>query len=184
MQGKYTRLNIMIDIEGLRLNEAWKTPLMQVAAMLFDEEGNEVGYQDWYIDPEETFQYGFSVEPSTLMWWEKQDYWEELCSKCKFSSRTTEYVLKQLYNYIHLNQVDKVWFNHPTYDETVLKQYYRVMGLPLPWKHNQVMDMATLVNYVGRPTLEAGMKHNAVEDCRYQVNCLKHVYNVTGIPLK
>lgn len=184
MQSKSTERNVMIDVEALRLKQPWKAPLMQVAAVVFDGEGNIKDEQVWYCKADELTE-PFEADPQTVMWWEKQDYWEELKAGMSINGKSAKKIIVELKHYLEFHKPTGVWFNHPTYDEILLNAYYEEFGVDKPWTHRMVRDMATLTAWIGRPQVTLpGDKHNALYDCRYQVMCLKYAHNMTGYPLK
>ena len=102
--------HVMIDVEALRLNQPWIAPLMQVAAVRFDEKGEALGkYFNRFVD-QETLPFWVLTEESTLLFWQEQPFYQTLRDSCSLGT-DPETLLQELSGYIDGRIV---WFAGPT----------------------------------------------------------------------
>jgi hypothetical protein len=76
---------------------------------------------------------------------------------------------------------ERIWA-HATFDIPILGSAYRMLEQEVPWKFRGVRDLRTLshlaeirganLKEIEKGLLNRGVKHNALEDARYQVRVL------------
>lgn len=166
--------HVMVDVEALRLNQPWKAPLMQVAAVHFDETGtgsssfnrfiNQTTLPDW-ADPEQ----------ATVDFWKAEPSFEKLMACCRLGT-DPETLLRELSSFIDGRIV---WFAGPQYDQVMLEAYFDGYGLRRPWKYNDVRDFRTIrkqyPKVYDRVAANRVGLHNAIEDCWFQVEVLGEI---------
>lgn len=171
--------HVMIDVEALRLNRPWIAPLMQVGAVRFNQSGKEQGDFNSYIHPA-TLPEWATPEQSTVEFWEKEPFFPKLRQRCDRGTNP-EALLAGLANFIG----DRiVWFAGPQYDQVMLEAYYDHYGMPRPWKYNDSRDFRTIRKQYPRIYNEISdlweACHDALQDCRFQVEVLREISNRTG----
>jgi len=57
-----------------------------------------------------------------------------------------------------------------------LKDAYRSVPLPLPWSYKDERDYKTIRELFEAPLLQNGSKHNALADCKFQVEVLYRIW--------
>jgi len=170
--------HVMIDVEALRLNQPWIAPLMQVAAVRFDEKAEILGkYFNRFID-QETLPFWALPEESTLEFWQKQPFYPTLRDSCSLGTDPGT-LLQELAGYIDGRIV---WFAGPTYDQVMLEAYYDAYGVPRPWKYNDTRDFRTIRKQHPRiydSVLENRTgEHDALCDALFQVEVLAEIAEV------
>ena len=182
--------NIMIDVETLSTKT--NAAIIEIAAVEFNKLSGEIGDTfNVIIRPSEWGKNNRDVDGETVLWWMKQS--EE--AKKKYNNN--EHNMFSLHNALcelslfikkHDNadkQIDKsvvVWGNGATMDITILQSAYEHFNMETPWKFWAVNDCRTIVDllpYVKEQTSFDGIKHNPIDDCKYQIkyvtDTIKHL---------
>lgn len=172
----------MIDVEALRLSKPWIAPLMQVGVVLFDDRGNPIDEREWFTAHNPLWT---SVEPSTLKFWEEQEYWPALQQLRKDQGLDAGIVVLELGDYLKTAGVEVVWFAGPTYDQVMLEEYASHYGIEIPWAYNAARDFRTIrkqypVIFSELAEEREGL-HNALADARFQVSVLAAISEQHGI---
>lgn len=183
-------IHLMLDSEFSSLY-APEARLMQVALVPFNSRGIIPGLTkfnefmvaratDWSVDDE-----------STIRWWESQPNFKAMldCQE-KFGvtpmmmvSRLNEYL-----RYIRCEEDDlatlcgdeprvAIWSNHHI-DISILETYYHKLGMPKPWKHYEVRDMATAYQPYRNELKRRDTQHWANTDAEDQVDLLVQCCNM------
>lgn len=123
------------------------------------------------------------TEWSTIKWWMDQDRdaidIQLRNPRCKHLleclTNLSEYCKK------HLNPDFKVWANGTHFDISMLNHAYNQFGKETPWSYRNVRDVRTLVDLAGisvKGYESVGVKHSAVNDCRWQIRFTTDAYNI------
>lgn len=172
----------MIDVEALRLKQPWLAPLMQVAVVLFDDRGNPIDDSQWFTSHNPLWT---SVEPSTLEFWQEQEFWPTMQRLRESVGKDAGIVILEMADYLKTAGVEAVWFAGPTYDQVMLEEYARHYGIEIPWEYNASRDFRTIRKQ--HPVIYSEMMekreghHNALEDARWQVDVLGQISQQHGI---
>lgn len=167
----------MVDLETLGNNS--HSVILSIGAVSFDDTG--IG-EEFYVnvDPQSCVNHGLQIDVSTVMWWMKQS---DDARKALYKSDTAILVdaLTEFTLFMRRNDAAYVWGNGATFDNVILSNAYKVVGLDTPWKFYNDRCYRTLKNLF--PTVEQpadiGTAHNALDDARWQalhaVNILQHI---------
>ena len=193
------RLGIMIDVESMGLKP--DALVWQVGMQSFNLDTGGFSSHIWaesYLPAQPLLDLGQEVDAGTILFWmEQDDDAQSLFAKSCVREEGIE-VLKRRVNAMHqwvstlIMMVAKakyegeyeIWSNHPQFDLIKMAKLFGLFGLDVPWHHRSENDLATLKNACGLlfsgcepdvPTNEESIhvKHKAIDDCRYQIECWK-----------
>lgn len=176
-------IHAMIDVEALRLNKPWKAPLMEVAAVIFDDLGNVIASKRILVKKEGMPKWA-SVEKSTLDFWVAQPYWRELQRDIMRVGVSAESAVLLLKNFLVENHAGAFWFAGPQYDQVMLEAYYSEFKIAPAWRYNDTRDLRTIRKQ--HPAIYESLinrrhgSHEALEDCLFQVSVLHYISVETG----
>jgi hypothetical protein len=191
-----SRIDIMVDLETL--GRTGEYTVFQIGAVAFDIETGEVKNEfDMTADIELNefcSDKDFKVEPETLMWWLKTD--KELlykllsendgCSSYEIFQEFDSWIydLNNMYNEVYL------WGNGILFDNKIIKEKMDYYGIEYPISYKNDRDLRTIVdlatNILGITEKELKekfnddmlVKHNGLDDCKYQVKLLTYCWNI------
>lgn len=167
--------HVMVDIEALRLNQPWKAPLMQVAAIEFNEYGIAGHSWEVFIHPS-TLPAWAEPELQTVEFWENEPYWKDLQNRMSLDGVDPETMMREL---TRATQNKVVWFAGPQYDQIALEAYFDNYGIPRPWAYNDIRDFRTIrkqhPKIYDEVMSDRREHHNALADCWYQLEVLREI---------
>ena len=179
---------IMLDLEtlGNRINPV----IAQISAVEFDiSTGLSKSEFNIHVAHKDYDQYGLTVDQSTIDWWAEKTqearnavFGATIIYDLKYAlALFTEYV-----DGIRRNCSGKVflWGNGIRSDNVWLLSAYKACGLEDPIKYNEDLDYRTL-QYIAkqktgndfRVDTFDGIRHNAIDDCKYQIKCASSAWN-------
>jgi DNA polymerase III epsilon subunit-like protein len=162
-------MNVTFDLETL--GNTSQAPIVQIAAVLFDNQGNILKSIDLKADLE-TLPQGFVVDFSTLKWWFEQD---DRAIKSVMTTGTLGHkvMCKEFMKWVQ--EIKKEYgknisyWSHATFDPPILANNFKVAGVynPIPFRAHR--DIRTLTHFAGHIEVERkGIHHNAIDDCLFQ----------------
>lgn len=168
-------LHCMIDLETF--GTAKDSCIIQIAAVQFSHDFHVCNTFNEVISPESCQKLGMSFDMDTIMWWMNQS--EEAKRKVVLQKQRSPLVDALKRFKIWLPKDTHVWGNGASFDLSILDTAYRLAGLERPWKHFNERCYRTLnalvpKDHPDRPSF-TGTKHDALDDCRHQINQLKFV---------
>jgi hypothetical protein len=113
-----------------------------------------------------------------VAWWETQSETARLATLT--DPQPIADVLRDLYNFLLFRggqthpPAQRLWANGPNFDCVILESAYRNYStFKMPLEFNKLRCVRTLLdtawpNKAGRPNLDIGTKHNALDDCIQQ----------------
>ena len=171
-------LNITIDIETLSTSS--NALITQIGAVC------DHGEFQQFVDIQNSMNAGFSVDASTITWWMKQT--DEARKRFQTKGRPIVTSLENFSEWVETmrqamarqvgttpDQVEVlVWGNGAAFDNCVLSNAYRRVGVQQPWSYKNDRCYRTLKELVecGVPHID-GVAHDALDDARYQHAHLK-----------
>ena len=173
----------MLDIEtmGTSANAA----IIAIGAVFFDlEEMGDTFYTK--IDLQSCLDLGFDIEASTIEWWVGQsDQAKDVLSP---SGRTELQTALDLFAKF-LSKASSsaiIWGNGPAFDNAILSNAYRKIGVEKPWSYRDDRCVRTIraigdlygVSYQNF----SGTQHNALDDAIYQVSIICQVFKSLRLP--
>lgn len=163
------KLNITYDLETLGTN--YRAPIVQIAAVKFQDDGTIISSFERYVDLEKLDRYAdkFSVDYKTLKWWFSQS---DEAIKSVFNPHPAAQVdLRQaLFEFVEwiANPSQHVYWTHATFDPPRLDYNFTAVGInnPIPFRANR--DIRTLSDLYDTSLEFEGIKHNALDDAIFQ----------------
>lgn len=156
--------DVMIDIETLGTRPT--SAIVQIGACYFDRETGEIG---------ETFSRcirpnndDYTVDYDTIDWWIHQS---EKARNSVFDKENSVSINWAIYDLsIFLTEALFIW-SHATFDIPILINAFKKTGYDFPVHHKGMRDIRTLIDLANQKKLKTrkGIHHNALDDCKYQV---------------
>lgn len=180
--------NLMVDLETLG-----KTPgcvVLSIGAVAFDNSGlsQERFYEEININSSKTSGQLFT-DQSTLDWWSKQSgEAKALLSRCGTGGLELDNALLKFsrFMFTECDKDLKIWGNGASFDEPILSEAYKSIGLTPPWKYFNSRCYRTLKAFgkgIVKESDFAGVKHNALDDAVHQAAHAVKIVNHFGIQL-
>ena len=165
----------MVDIETLGTDPG--CVIVSIGVVEFSVEEGAVDGLFVSIDPDSAQKYGLEIDASTLAWWlgQSPEARDQLTGGDDLES-----ALREFREFV--SDADEVWANSPAFDCSILREAFDRAGIECPWRYYQERDYRTL-----RETLPSwpdakqdGVAHNAVDDARFQAECLADALGSLG----
>lgn len=183
-------IHVMLDLETLGNKSS--PVIIQIAAVAFSLNGAICDQYEEIIDPTSCVKKGLNVDGDTVTWWLKQDKGvvRKVFSE-SVNAKPIDEVLMEFSEWIRNLQLQgeiRVWGNGLMSDNRWLLSAFEKCGIQDPIKHWQHSDVRTLVdlgeNILGKDwkaeTSFVGEKHNAIDDCRHQIEYVCKIYEELG----
>lgn len=172
--------HLMLDLETLSTQP--DAAIVSIGAVVFDKD--RVYSCDkmfsWYCDLEDSAKYGH-VDMRTLLWWLGQS---DEARKSTFFGKERgplEDGLKMLAHFVKVHEVGYLWGNGAAFDNVVLRNAYRKLGLYFPVSYRGDMCYRTAKTMSPDTGFERlGVYHSAVDDAHSQAVHLLKINKVTG----
>jgi DNA polymerase III epsilon subunit-like protein len=158
---------VMIDIETLGTEPG--TSIIAIGAVRFDLTDGVTDDLFASVDIESCQDHGLTIDAETLSWWLLKD--GDARKQLPNGDPLPE-ALHALREFV--GECDEVWANSPAFDCAILRSAYDAVGLETPWEYYHERDYRTIRETVDMwPDKEqGGIAHNALDDARYQAECL------------
>lgn len=166
--------HVMLDLEtmGTHPNSA----IISIGAVTFDPNSGELG-REFYktISLESSVNWGLELDPSTIIWWMGQE--DKARQECVSGTNELPLVLRDFISWIPEDA--KVWGCGVAFDNTILANAYRKVGLGVPWQFWNDRCYRTMKSLVDFPAVREGVHHNALDDAKTQakhlIKIMKHL---------
>ena len=159
-------MNITYDLETL--GNTSQAPIIQIAAVKFNDEGDIIGEFTENIKWSSLEKFDFKVDYSTLNWWFNQPD-SAIKSVCNQEGAIAlRLALMNFTKWLGKSNEYYYW-SHATFDPPILDFNFKQVKLnnPIPYRLNR--DIRTLTHFTGIIEVpRIGIHHNALDDCKYQ----------------
>ena len=156
--------DVMLDLETCGTSPG--CIILSIGACTFDLQ------HEFYerISVIDSAEYGFTEDPGTMAWWDKQN--PDMRDEAFSGSQSVVEVLGRFSDWFKRLPAKSVyvWGNGADFDQPILKAYYEGMLMPVPWKPYNGRCYRTLKNlypFIKGPTSNAS-HHHALEDAKWQ----------------
>lgn len=169
-------MNISFDLETL--GNTSKAPIVQIAAVMFENNGTIIDTFSKTINVEDLENYQLKMDYSTVLWWLKQDAGVINQVFGEYSIKTPlKTALIEFCNWLGTDKEYNFW-SHATFDPPVLKANFKAVGLKMPIHYRSFKDLRTLKELANNPIVKRdGIHHVALDDAIFQkeliVECFK-----------
>lgn len=165
--------HVMLDLETL--GTAQGSIILSIGAAVFFPQGKghtETFYRN--IDPVASKNLGFTTDPETVAWWQKQS--EEAKESLVKDRIPPDQALADFSKFFYQVGGEQLWCQGANFDEPMLSKAYKILGRSIPWKFFNVRDTRTVYDicrFDTRSLKRLGTYHNALDDCKYQIECVQ-----------
>lgn len=166
-------MDMMVDIETLA-----NTPtsvIVAIAGVKYDLEKRIITDEFYYnIDPVDSRSYGLSINQETIDWWMTQP--KEVRLAWQKDGKPLKFVMEEFSKWVDPKGAFTCW--GASFDPPIIESSLRAVGLPVPWKYWKVRCARTIGElYNTRPAQIPGQYHNALYDCKNQVQMLFDIFS-------
>lgn len=168
------KMNVMVDLETL--GTANNSVIISMGAVAFDNEGNTLSTFYRRIDPQSCVDAGLKVDVSTVMWWMKQSD----AARAAFNEKGVPLQIALEEFYLWFPEDACLWGNGATFDNVLLTNAYKALGMKTPWPYwgdRCYRTVKALYPEIAAGPFE-GAAHNALDDARHQT---KHLLKIAGV---
>lgn len=185
-------MNLMLDFETFGTDP--RSIVLTLGAVAFNKTGI-VGEQLFEFDMADQVKQNRNFSADTLLWWFKQS------QEARDALQPTDFklscanFLKQFGEFVDTNLKEvnedrselKPWGNGANFDIPIIEDIYKNttdFKAEIPWKFWNVWCFRTFNNIFNCKNMVArphGTHHNALEDARYQTNCVLAVYKAQDL---
>jgi len=171
--------HIMLDLETM--STASNAAIVAIGAVEFEPSTGRLG-RTFYrnVSLASCQDAGLDVEARTVMWWLSRS--EEARKALTETRLSLIEALSDFEHFTHLVRVDEevaVWGKGSDFDNVILANAYRAIGLRAPWKYKNNRDVRTILALVPDAcdgVESEGTKHNALDDTIYQARCVSKAW--------
>ncbi len=162
--------HLMIDFETLAT-----TPNAQVLSLgaVIERAGHDRKEGHWFFSQNNQHRH---VDPATEAWWIKQSNEARmLFDDCATKGISLDQFLDEFTEFIQPAGKLQVWGNGATFDVSIIEHIFRSKGRKIPWQFWNVRCYRTIKAChpsFGLDIPFKGVKHNALDDARHQMDCL------------
>ncbi len=182
--------DVMLDLETV--GQGSKAAIVSIGAVLFNPMTGETGAEFYQaVNLNSSAHYG-DIDASTIRWWMKQSkeaqavFNEDNLMTLKTTLEAFDAWLRDNTNRDpkYGNSTANIWGNGVDFDNVILSNAYKAVGMKQPWAFFNQSDVRTLVelgkklrNIDPKNTLEReGTAHNALDDARFQVKYVHAIH--------
>lgn len=156
---------VMVDIETL--GRTYNSVIVSIGATKFTLKEGVINTFEINIDPADSRKLGLVIEKDTVDWWKNQpkeisNLWR--VNPYSLQDSMTKFV--KFYGPVSL----PFWCRGLNFDEPIIKSNLAAVGLPTPWKYNDVNDLRTLTKLIKIPAENKLAAHGALNDAINQTN--------------
>ena len=168
--------DVMLDLETMGTSN--DAAIVAIGAVEFDVVAGPIG-EVFYrtIDLSSAVAEGGVIDAATVMWWLRQS---DAAREALYGRGDTLHIRQGLHEFAAWMSARgkdvKVWGNGAAFDNVILAQAYRRMGLPVPWQHWDDRCYRTVrALYPDIQMQRTGVHHNAGDDAVSQAQHLLQI---------
>lgn len=162
-------MHVMLDLETM--GSGGNAAIIAIGAVAFDADGywNEFYSQ---VSLKSSMDIGLDCDASTVMWWMQQSNEARSCFDGNDNAPPITSVLAEFSEWITSlpdGASSQVWGNGASFDNAILSNAYRKIGVEAPWKfwndrcYRTIKALNQSVKFV-----RVGTYHNALDDAKSQ----------------
>lgn len=175
--------DVMLDIETTGRESG--CAIMQISAIPFNANTGKISTNTFSMSINLRRQelLGFRVCPNTLKWWNSEN--SSLFKKLSTSENKhfdVAMAFQKWFKSLEGNNTIRLWGNSARFDIGILEGWYRKIlnshSFNPFWETWNERDCRTLfrLDEAGRKKLPfIGTKHDAIDDCKHQIKCLRYI---------
>lgn len=172
-------MHIMIDLETMGTSPS--AAIVAIGAVIFDEHTlRDQFYAN--VDLQSAIDSGATVDGSTVMWWLKQSDAARAAITDPETTRPIREALEDFAAFTRLaaqHGLEGVWGNGASFDNVLLAESYRRLGMDRPWPFWLDRCYRTMKNlHTSVPVDHTGVAHNALDDAVAQAMHLQRMWRL------
>jgi hypothetical protein len=179
--------HIAIDLETL--GNGTNAVVVAIGACAFDAKHMTPFYT--HITAQSAVEAGLVMDASTVMWWLSQSD-EARAALTRDDGVPLTTALEDFAEWLSVYNVQGVWGNGIAFDNVILRNAYKAIGMLPPWQFRADRDMRTLVwehqelfDEDPREVVDkVGTDHNALDDALFQADVVRYSLIKKGINLE
>lgn len=174
-------MHLMIDLETLATSP--DAVIMSADLVFFDLEDKIIyeSYASFCIESQ--LKSGRRIDGSTLLWWQKQsEDARRVFIECETGHKEiAPWIEAELFAAQKVKGFQwkdlQVWGNGALFDVGILEDVFRKKDSEIPWKFWNVFCFRTFdkMTKARKKLPRSGVHHNALDDARYQTECVLNV---------
>ena len=168
--------HFMVDIETL--GNTPRSVIAQIAAASFDPRTGDI-YDEFSVnvDTRSSQRIGAEITADTVLWWMRQN--PQAQASVFQNTVPIQSAIEAFTEWLFIQEAGPeriMWANSPSFDLTILKETYHMIGLPvIPWGYWNERDYRTICAMA--PEIKenfdwSGIAHEAMSDVRNQIRVL------------
>lgn len=160
--------NVMLDLETM--GQGTNAAIVAIGAVHFTIPEEVLGKFYYVVDLQSCLDEGLEVDGKTVIWWLQQSMAAraELCCENPTSLRSA---LASFRDWLPKDSL--VWGNGPSFDNAILANAYRKVGMEVPWDFRKERCYRTIRKLAPEMDPEGvGVRHCAVDDAESQARYL------------
>lgn len=185
------RIDIMTDIETLGTDS--DSTIIQIAAVAFDITTGKI--HTWFNQTANIHKNEgpLKVTAGTLKWWMKTN--PELLRELLDGEHSSEDMLRNFHDWLGQFKDEDMylWGNGILFDNKMIQHQFESIGLNYPIFYRNDRDVRTILELASQkmnqpertirqfvtdmPRQKELVKHNAIDDCHYQIDLVRYCYN-------
>ena len=165
--------HLMIDIETLGICAT--SVVLSVGAVIFNDEYNIIAKKLYILDKKEQLAKGRTYNQGTIDFWNNQPVEAKRQFKTDHVYSIEEFK-SDFSNFVKKYDIVFVWSTAPNLDISCIQTLFEIDkygGSSIPWDYNKIRDVRTVRDYLREYPKREGIYHDAIDDCIYQIECLK-----------
>ena len=171
--------HVMLDLETMSVMS--NAAIVAIGAVAFDPDVGELG-RTFYcnVDLDSSAGYGLHIHGETVMWWLERS--EEARAALLDNRLPLDEALQKFSSYLHSLGEVCMWGNGATFDNVILSNAYRAVGLARPWSYKNDRDVRT-IEELGQGICNAaeemertGPHHHALDDAIHQAKYVSQIW--------
>lgn len=165
----------MIDLETM--GKTYNAPIIQFGGVYFDRYTGELGEEmEHNLDLEDTVRLGTEMDANTVKWWMQQS---TAARDAVMGEPITQAHLAMVMISQFLKKSRNIW-SHATFDWVILSNHFKKCHVD-PIHYRKAKDIRTLTDLADldhRETKGDGVLHNALDDCKRQIEYCVKCFNI------
>ena len=162
----------MVDIETFSTSMC--AHIATIGAVVFDSSGQCFDEMYVRIDEDSCKELGLEKDSACLKWWANQG---KEAQREVFDKDLLRYPIKDaltmLSDFWIKNNGLLFWCNGANFDEPILSNAFSKANLVKPWKYWNVRCLRTYVQGLSSNYIRLNSSHNALEDCKNQIQLFR-----------
>lgn len=124
------------------------------------------------------------IDPDTEAWWDRQSPAAKVVfQKCHDEGITLKQFCQEFSDWVKQYRSVKIWGNGALFDVAIIKDIFEQHAVKVPWLYYNEMCYRTLKKLfrIEDTAMRQGTHHDALDDARFQMECLMRFFEANGL---